>query len=573
MGRNKVSNSIHPSKPIAKPKYTPTTCRKSKPNKLKALGVIGTKKLIQDMGVDLVQDYYIYHSICDRHWDTCINSIGIVNESLIRELYFEYKKSSTFENALVSVKRKTFRISSDSINMFLGISRSTNASELNKEKIKTVFALVTNKPLNLGDLLIEHIECEASSSRLDKKLAFQRFLTHFCMKQGVLMLEDNVLPQPLEKFCDKRLVFMSYKDKGKASDTFRIFGEHHEPCVVTSTNPLPEWAMQFQERLMSKIGELDANVVELNAKDLWIINASRKIGQHSSKVVATRGTKLSCFAKENLRDERDFGPAHFVLKIESYSLLSNAPFGHGKRYESGIFDVEGYKWKLILYPHGDKTCEGKGSISLNVAIDEKAKGALKHFDNLRTEHGCAQLISLDELNDPSKGYLVNDCYVFGVEVFVIQPSSGNEETLTMVKEPSGGTYTWSIKNFSKLNDNLQYSNEFTVGGRKWNLKLFPKGIKSDMGKSLSLYLWLSDWKSVIPERKVYVEYKLRVVDQSRVEKVEKQVSHWFDSNKDCGFSDFISIKELLECGKGYLNDDTLIVEVEFIVISITKVRP
>ncbi|KAK3219265.1 hypothetical protein Dsin_013235 [Dipteronia sinensis] len=331
---------------------------------------------------------------------------------------------------------------------------------------------------------------------------------------------------------------------------------------------------------------------------------SRKIGQHSSKVVATRGTKLSCFAKENLRDERDFGPAHFALKIESYSLLSNAPFGHGKRYESGIFDVEGYKWKLILYPQGDKTCEGKGSISLNVAIDEsnsfpnnnwivcaylkffvlnqktkkyltiqEAKGALQHFDNLRTEHGCAQFISLDELNDPSKGYLVNDCYVFGVEVFVIQPSSGNEETLTMVKEPSGGTYTWPIKNFSKLNDNLQYSNEFTVGGRKWNLKLFPKGIKSDMGKSVSLYLWLSDLKSVIPERKVYVEYKLRVVDQSRVEKVEKQVSHWFDSNKDCGFSDFISLKELHECGKGYLNDDTLIVEVEFIVISITKVRP
>ncbi|KAK0596423.1 hypothetical protein LWI29_015550 [Acer saccharum] len=74
-------------------------------------------------------------------------------------------------------------------------------------------------------------------------------------------------------------------------------------------------------------------------------------------------------------------------------------------------------------------------------ILKKAKGALKYFDNLRNEHGCAQLISLDELNDPSNGYLVNDCCVFGVEVFVIQPSSGNEETLTMLKEPNGRTYT------------------------------------------------------------------------------------------------------------------------------------
>ena len=103
----------------------------------------------------------------------------------------------------------------------------------------------------------------------------------------------------------------------------------------------------------------------------------------------------------------------------------------------------------------------------------EAKGAFKLFDNLRTEHGCSQLISLDELNDPCNGYLVNDCCVFGVEVFVIQPSFGNEETLNMVKEPNGRTYTWSIKNFSKLNDNLQYSNEFIVGGRKWYVHITP----------------------------------------------------------------------------------------------------
>ncbi|KAI9181082.1 hypothetical protein LWI28_011251 [Acer negundo] len=307
---------------------------------------------------------------------------------------------------------------------------------------------------------------------------------------------------------------------------------------------------------------------------------------------------------EILRDERDFGPTHFTLKIESYSLLSNATHGHVKRYESGIFDVGGYKWKLILYPQVDKSCEGKGNISLNVAIDEsnsfpnhnwivcaylkffilnqktkkyltiQAKGSLKYFDNLRTEHGCLQLISFDELNKPCNGYLVNDCYVFGVEVFVIQPSSRYEETLTMVKEPSGRTYTWSVKNFSKLKGNLLYSDEFTVGGRKWNLKLFPKGNKSDLEKSLSLYLWLSDWKSIIRERKVYANFKLRIIDHSRLDqKVEKQVSHWFDSNQDCGFSNFVPIKELHEAGNGYLKDDTLIVEVEFDVISITKVQP
>ena len=49
---------------------------------------------------------------------------------------------------------------------------SSNATELNKEKIKIVYALVTKKPINLSDILIEHIEIVACSTRLDKKLAF-----------------------------------------------------------------------------------------------------------------------------------------------------------------------------------------------------------------------------------------------------------------------------------------------------------------------------------------------------------------------------------------------------------------
>ena len=82
-----------------------------------------------------------------------------------------------------------------------------------------------------------------------------------------------------------------------------------------------------------------------------------------------------------------------------------------------------------------------------------AKGAAKYFDKLRTEHGFAELFSLDKFNDPSNGYLVNDCCVFGVEVLVIQPSTSSEETITMVKEFDDRKYTWSIKDFSKLNEN------------------------------------------------------------------------------------------------------------------------
>ena len=62
---------------------------------------------------------------------------------------------------------------------------STNATELNREKIKIVYALVTNKPINLGEVLIEHIEIAACATRLDKKLAFPGFISHLCLAKGL----------------------------------------------------------------------------------------------------------------------------------------------------------------------------------------------------------------------------------------------------------------------------------------------------------------------------------------------------------------------------------------------------
>ncbi|KAL5794955.1 hypothetical protein ACOSP7_003549 [Xanthoceras sorbifolium] len=302
-------------------------------------------------------------------------------------------------------------------------------------------------------------------------------------------------------------------------------------------------------------------------------------------------------SEDILREERDFQPAHFILKIESYSSLLDEE----ERYETGVFDVGGYKWKLILYPHGNKTC--KDHISLYLLIDESncfpndkwtvcvnfklfvlnqktmkyltiqdAKRTVRYFDKLRIEQGWGQFISLDEFNDPCNGYLVNDCCVFGAEILVFQPPSGIEETITMVKELDNRTYTWSIKNFSNLENDL-YSDEFTVGGRKWKLELCPKGYKTGKGKSLSLFLYLADWEIVEPKRKLYAKYKLRVLNHSHVRTVEKSVSHCFDSKVGWGYQDFMPLKDINERFSGYLNDDTLIVEVEFDAISSIKVRP
>ncbi|KAI9197880.1 hypothetical protein LWI28_006004 [Acer negundo] len=68
--------------------------------------------------------------------------------------------------------------------------------------------------------------------------------------------------------------------------------------------------------------------------------------------------------EEILGVERDIQPAHFTLKIESYSSLLEVLNGKDERYETGNFDAGGYKWKLILYPQGNEAYERKNHISL-----------------------------------------------------------------------------------------------------------------------------------------------------------------------------------------------------------------
>ncbi|KAK0592829.1 hypothetical protein LWI29_026234 [Acer saccharum] len=197
----------------------------------------------------------------------------------------------------------------------------------------------------------------------------------------------------------------------------------------------------------------------------------------------------------------------------------------------------------------------------------KDASAVTYFHKLKTKRGFGKFLSLEKFNNPSKGYLVNDCCTFGAEVFVIQPSA-QKEILTMVKRPNGRSYTWKIKKFSKLNDQVKWSDEFTVEGRKWRFFIYPKGNGSGSGKYLSLYMKLADWGRVLPKRKVYAEYKLRVLDHRGVKNVERACRHWFNSEEGTGY-DFMLLKDIYKLSNGYLKDDTLTVHVEFGVISVT----
>jgi hypothetical protein len=93
-------------------------------------------------------------------------------------------------------------------------------------------------------------------------------------------------------------------------------------------------------------------------------------------------------------------------------------------------------------------------------------GYIKRFHDLKTEWGFAKFFPLDYFNDVSYGFLVNDCCIFGVEVFVHE-RSGKRECVSMIKEPADRTFTWKIESFSTQDDEFYYSQEFTVGDLQW----------------------------------------------------------------------------------------------------------
>ncbi|KAI8024625.1 Ubiquitin carboxyl-terminal hydrolase 13 [Camellia lanceoleosa] len=296
-----------------------------------------------------------------------------------------------------------------------------------------------------------------------------------------------------------------------------------------------------------------------------------------------------------LRSLRDVPPAHYTFKIEYFSSFLNSKI---ENLESGVFEAGGYKWKLSLYPNGNKKRNANGHISLYLAIAETktlpvgwevnvnfklfvydhirdkyltvqdAEGGIRRFHRMKTEWGFDELVLLNTLNDASNGYLFEDCCVFGAEIFVIK-HSGKGECISMIKDPLKGTYTWKIDKFSEIVYENVLSEEFVVGGHKWKLCLYPKGNGTSEGKDLSVFLQLADSKNLPSERKLYAEYKLRVKNQINMKHFERGVAtYWFSASvQTVGYPNFMSLNDLNNAGKGFKVNDAVIIEAQIMLLS------
>ncbi|KAB5516009.1 hypothetical protein DKX38_026657 [Salix brachista] len=143
---------------------------------------------------------------------------------------------------------------------------------------------------------------------------------------------------------------------------------------------------------------------------------------------------------DTVREERHVAPAHYSMKIDSFSLLSEMV---DNSYESREFEASGVLLKLVLYPNGDESRNGDGYISLYLVMADTTgflpgweinaifkffvfdqlqdkyltigDGGLRRFSAIKNKWGFPQMLSLSIFNNASNGYLIGDSCVFGVE--------------------------------------------------------------------------------------------------------------------------------------------------------------
>ncbi|CAA0383081.1 unnamed protein product [Arabidopsis thaliana] len=318
--------------------------------------------------------------------------------------------------------------------------------------------------------------------------------------------------------------------------------------------------------------------------------------------ISSRDSKVSL--SSTVKGLRERPPSSYSLKMESFNTLMKSVYT--ERYESRPFRVGRYNWTLVVYPKGNKNDNGTGHISLYVVLDNSTltsqseevhvdlrfyvfnKKETKYFTIQDTDvwrfsaikrmWGFSKVLPLITFNNLKNGYLYDvDHCEFGVDV-IIPPFYEKSEVFSVTKSFPSPRFTWYIQGYSTLPTDY-LSEEFIIGGKSWNLRIFKNGFGAFEGKNLSLYLNLGPQEllKAKPYDKVYVRAKLRVPNQFGSQSnlvLERPLDNWFSPQTiGWGYADFMPLSDLRNSSKGFLVNDMLVVQVAMEEISSTNYLP
>ncbi|XVE68556.1 hypothetical protein DITRI_Ditri09bG0077400 [Diplodiscus trichospermus] len=158
-------------------------------------------------------------------------------------------------------------------------------------------------------------------------------------------------------------------------------------------------------------------------------------------------------------------------------------------------------------------------------------------------------------------------FVDGPQPMEVAPEAASTVAAQPVDDPPSGWITWTIDNFSRLNAKKIYSDIFSVGGYKWRILIFPKGNNVD---HLSVYLDVADSATLPYGWSRYARFNIAVCNQIHSEyTVRKERQRQFNAcESDWGFTSFMPLGELYDPSKGFLVNDTCIVEADVAVYKV-----
>ncbi|CAA7048062.1 unnamed protein product [Microthlaspi erraticum] len=136
-----------------------------------------------------------------------------------------------------------------------------------------------------------------------------------------------------------------------------------------------------------------------------------------------------------------------------------------------------------------------------------------------------------------------------------------------MEKPIDKKITWVIKNLSSLQSEKVYSDEFVVGGCRWRLLAFPKGLNKPY--HFSLYLTVADSECLSLGWRRHAKFSLTVVNQFSEKLSEVKVTqHWFDHKAvDWGFSEMIRLTKL-KAREGFMVNGEVVVTVKVEVLQV-----
>ncbi|CAI9095954.1 OLC1v1032001C1 [Oldenlandia corymbosa var. corymbosa] len=158
----------------------------------------------------------------------------------------------------------------------------------------------------------------------------------------------------------------------------------------------------------------------------------------------------------------------------------------------------------------------------------------------------------------------------GPQPMEVVANAAGENQAVAVPPPQASRLTWTIENFSGLDEQRIFSDEFVAGGNKWKVMIFPKGNRPHAEfPFFSMFLAVADPDCLPLGWSCHTKFSLTVVNQvdckySRKEEVQNMFNQ---HNTDWGFPHIIPLSELHDPEKGFLVNDTLLIEA---VVSVRK---